>query len=268
MKNSARIAEFIFRDESEGRFAFGDVAVAAASDGVGIVRGESLLLLSGIEAEDALFVGLQCLLAAGHGLVMGRFGVFGLAYLDGGAAAVPSVRRIVGGPEGVGGRECDAGEGRMLGADMVVSCGAVLEVVSVSVAGDLLPFGGHGGGGVSEVVLGEEVVSVVGRIDLSNVVIKAFEGLTKPVLIEERGEGLMELMEGLDGGEEIIGALEAAAHIGGHLDALEGAVEDIGMGRDEVLRFAGGEDIDVEDSTLLPEERGHEAAEGSGEALV
>ena len=253
MKNSARIAEFIFRDESEGRFAFGDVAVAAASDSVGIVIGESLLLLSGIEAEEALFVGLQRLLAAVHGLVVWSFGVFGLAYLYGCAAAVPSVRRIVGGPEGVGGRQSDAAEGGVLGADVVVAGGAVLEVVSVAVAGDLLPFGSHGGGGVSEVVLGEEIVSVVGSVDLSNVVIKAFEGLTKPVLIEERGEGLIELMEGLDGGEEIIGALQAAAHIGGHLDALEGAVEDGGMGGDEVPGLAGGEDIDVEGSALLAE---------------
>ena len=59
MKNSARIAEFIFRDESEGGFALGDVAVAAASDSVGIVIGEGFLLGSGVEAEESFGVALE-----------------------------------------------------------------------------------------------------------------------------------------------------------------------------------------------------------------
>ena len=253
MKNSARIAEFIFRDESEGRFALGDVAVVASLDGVWVVVGEGFAGDAGVEAEESFGVALEGFAGAGHGLVVWSFGVFILAYLNGCAPAVPAVGRIVGGPEGVGGRECDSGEGRMLGAHMVVAGGAVLEVIAVAVAGDLLPFGGHGGGGVSKVVLGAQVVLIVGFVDRLNVIQKAFEGLSNAILIEQGGEGLIELVESLDAGEDVVGLLKSGAHGVAHPDLTESAVEDVGVSRNEVLRLAGGKDMNVEGSALLAE---------------
>ena len=141
----------------------------------------------------------------------------------------------------------------MLGADVVVAGGAVLEIVSVAVAGDLLPFGSHGGGGVSKVVLGAEVVLIVGFVDRLNVIQKAFEGLSNAILIEQGGEGLIELVESLDAGEDVVGVGKAPTHGVAHPDVAESAVEDGGMGRDEMLGLAGGKDMNIEGSALLAE---------------
>ena len=121
------------------------LAVAASAYGVGVVVGEGLLLDAGVEVENAFGVFLCGEFAEGDGLVVWSGGIFRLAYLYDGAAAVPAVGRIVFLPEGVGGRECDSVECGVLGPYAVVASRAVLEVVAVSVLHEFLPLGGHGG---------------------------------------------------------------------------------------------------------------------------
>ena len=65
---------------------------------------------------------------------------------------------------------------------------------------------------MNKVVFRAEVVGVVGRVDVLNVVQKAFEGLSFTVLIKERGECLVEFVERLYTREDIVGALEPTAH--------------------------------------------------------
>lgn len=96
-----------------------------------------------VEAEQALCVVLQGLLATRHGLIAWRLGVFGFSHLHDGAAAVPAVGRIVGFPEGVALRQCDTVEGGMLRPDFVVAGRAILKVVAVAIFGILLPLGRH-----------------------------------------------------------------------------------------------------------------------------
>ena len=89
---------------------------------------------------------------------------------------------------------------------------------------------------------------------------------TFSVLIEERGEGLVELVEGLEPGEDVVGTCEPSSHGLGHGHLLKRLVEDVGMRRDEFLRLVGGEDVDVERGPFLAEERGHESGESLGES--
>ena len=124
--------------------------------------------------EDALCVVLQGFFASFHCLVVGCGGVFGLSYLNYCATAVPSIGWIVGLPEGVGRRERHAVERSVFGTHLAVAGRAVLEVVAVAVFGELLPLGCHLGRGLYEIVLGTEVVRVVGVVDSLNVVQKAF----------------------------------------------------------------------------------------------
>lgn len=55
--------------------------------------------------------------------------------------------------------------------------------------------------------------AVVGFVYLPDVVQKAFEGFPLAVLVEQGGEGFVELVEGLDAGEDVVGVLEVAAVI-------------------------------------------------------
>ena len=99
----ARLAPLIVRDVSLGgvQFSFCNIAVAASADGVRVVVREGLLLLSWIESEDAPLVACGGLLSALHSLVVRCLRVLGLAHLYGRTAAVPSIWRVVGLPEGV-----------------------------------------------------------------------------------------------------------------------------------------------------------------------
>lgn len=58
----------------------------------------------------------------------------------------------------------------MLGAYLLIALCAVMEVVAVSVLGELLPLGRHLCRCLYIVVLGTEIVAVVGSVDLLNVV--------------------------------------------------------------------------------------------------
>jgi hypothetical protein len=156
----------------------------------------------------------------------------------------------------------------MFGADTVVADSAVLEVVAVAVGGELLPLGSHLGGGVGEVVLGAEVLGVVGPVDGTNVVQKLFEGLATTVGIDEGGEGFVELVEGLEAGEDEVGGLQLTAHIVGHGDLTESTVEGVGVGADEVLNLVGAEDGDGEGGALLAEEGTHHGVKLGGELTV
>ena len=111
MQKFARSAEFVVWNESE--FLLAQVAVTASAYGVRVVVGDSLLFDTRIEMEDALCV-LACrFLAESHCLVVRSHRVFGLSHLYDGAAAVPSVRRIVLLPERVVDGQRDTIEGSM-----------------------------------------------------------------------------------------------------------------------------------------------------------
>lgn len=53
-------------------------------------------------------------------------------------------------------------------------------------------------------------------------------------------------MEGLDAGEDVVGALELASHSGGHGYLAECGVESFGMCADEVLNLRFCHDLDAE----------------------
>ena len=120
------MTEFIFGYEGEVDFPLSDVAVTASLDGVWIVVWDGFLLLPWIESEYSLGVALQRLLSPCHGLVARSGGILRLSDLYDGAPAVPSVRRVVGLPEGVGHGQCDTVECGVLRAHLVISRGAVL----------------------------------------------------------------------------------------------------------------------------------------------
>ena len=103
MDKSAPIAHEAARNKIQLEFPICDVAVSASADGVWVVVRECLLLDSGIEVEESLFVVSCGEFSELHGLVVRRLRVLGLAYLHDCALAVPSVWRVVGLPE----RVCD-----------------------------------------------------------------------------------------------------------------------------------------------------------------
>ena len=99
-----RPAHLIIHRSCELHLALCYVAVAAALYGVGVIVGEGLSLLAGVESEDASCV-LGCgLLSEAECLLVVGGGVFGSSHLYGVAPTVPPVGRIVGIPEGVGWR--------------------------------------------------------------------------------------------------------------------------------------------------------------------
>ena len=63
----------------------------------------------------------------------------------------------------------------MFRPDLIIAGGAVLQVVTVSILGELFPFCRHLRGCVDEVVLRVEIVLIVRLVYLLNVVIKLFE---------------------------------------------------------------------------------------------
>ena len=225
-----RFAQLIFGYEGEVGLSLSDVAVTASLDGVWIVVRDGFLLLPWIESEYSLGVALQSLLSPCHCLVARSGGILRLSDLYDGAPAVPSVRWVVGLPERVGHGQCDTVERRVLRAHLIISGGAVLKVVSVSILGVLFPFCRHLGRGVYEIVLSVEIILIVCLVYFLNVIIKLSKRLSIAVLIEEGWEGLVELVKGLDPGEDVVGPREPPVHGLGHGYFLKSLVEDVGMG--------------------------------------
>lgn len=85
-----------------------DVAVATFGDSVGIIVGESLLLLARIEAEHVSGVALCCLLSERHRLVVRSSRELRLAHLHDRASAVPAIGRSELFPERIGDGKRDA----------------------------------------------------------------------------------------------------------------------------------------------------------------
>lgn len=89
MYKFARSAQLVLGNElCQIQLSLGDVAVPASPYGVRIVVGHSLVLLARVEMEDALSVTLQSLLAKCHRIIVRCLGIFRLAHLYHGTAAV------------------------------------------------------------------------------------------------------------------------------------------------------------------------------------
>ena len=132
----------------------------------------------------------------------------------------------------------------MLGTDLIVLLGTVLEIVAVAVLHEPLPFSGHLGGSGHEVVFGTEIVGIIGLVDAPDIVEETFERLSNAILIKKGRESLVELMESLDAGEDPVGAMEAPAHGVGHLHLLKGGIEEGSMGINELTDMGIGKQID------------------------
>ena len=189
--------------------------------------------LAGVVAEDLLLVGFGAVVAAAHGEVGVALGVLALAHLDGGAATAPAVGGEVFLPEGVAGREGDAMQQAVALADVLVSCGAVLEVVAVAVALYLLPAAGHEGGAYGVLVLGAEVVVVVGARDGKDVFLECVEGFDVAAFVGEAEADFAEAVVGLEGGEDegvvLEGVEGGGVYVGGEV-GLDGVAEDGAVG--------------------------------------
>ena len=93
-------------------------------------------------------------------------------------------------------------QGGVFLADAVVGCGAVPEVVAVLFGLDVLPSGGHLGGGDGEVVFGSQVVAVVGAVYLEDIPLELLVGFQFPVPVAEGESDFAEFVVDLEAGEE------------------------------------------------------------------
>ncbi len=110
----------------EGGFAFGDVAIAAAGDCVGVIVGKGLAELARVEAEHpALIVGGR-LLAQSESLSHVDMRIFATAHLYRRTPAVPPIGRHERVPKRRRRRKRDTVERRMGGAHLGVARRAVL----------------------------------------------------------------------------------------------------------------------------------------------
>ena len=89
---------------------------------------------------------------------------------------------------------------------------AVLEIISVAVRLDLLPLGSHVGRGIDEVVLGTEIVDVVGLVNGMHLVEECVERLALAVLTDERRKRLVQFVKRLEAREDEIRPLQPLAH--------------------------------------------------------
>ena len=128
-------------------------------------------------------------------------------------------------------------KGGVFRAHPAVASRAVLEVVSVTVLHEPFPFAGHLGRCLYEIVLGPKVVGVIGLVDLPDIVQKPFERLSISVLVDERRERLVHLVESLHAGEDVVGPLQPPAHEVGHLHFLKRGIESPGVSFDKLLRL-------------------------------
>ena len=70
----------------------------------------------------------------------------------------------------------------MFRAHLTIIGRSVLEIITVTILHKFLPFGSHLSRSLNEVVFRPQVVAVVGLVDFTNIIQKAFEGLTIAVL--------------------------------------------------------------------------------------
>ena len=140
-------------------------AVAAALGEIGMLLWKNRHLLSGVVAEDPglRVVGASVARRLGNGRV--GHGVIIAQHLLDGATAVPPVGREIELPELVGRRERGVVEGGVLGADALISGGAVLQVVAVAVGHKVVPLDGHLRGVDGVVILGIKIVCVILFVD-------------------------------------------------------------------------------------------------------
>lgn len=200
---------------------------------VGVLGREEPFIDAGVEAEDGVLVVAEAVEPGGglfaflQGFLAVGERVLALVDLDCRTAAGPSVRRQKGGPEGVVGGKGDAVQGGVFLADAVVGCGAVLEVVAVLFGLDVLPSGGHLGGGDGEAVFGAQVVAVVGAVYLEYVPLELLVGFQFPGLVAQGQADLTELVVDLEAGEEEGVVVELLGHglgdfVVGDAELLEG----------------------------------------------
>ena len=191
---------------------------------------------AGVKAENLLFCGFGAVVTAEHGEVWVGGGIFALAYLYGGAAAIPAIGREIERPEGVGGGECGAVQNRVIFAHMVVLSGSVLEVVAVAVLLNLLPARSHEGSADGVVVLGIEVIVVVAVVYGLNIVAELLKGLDVAFVGQEGEPDLAESVERLEAGENESIVFESVADSFGRFVRYAG-----GNGGVELLVSLGNE---------------------------
>ncbi len=251
-------ANLVVRDKpSEPSLAFGNIAVAAAAYGIGIVVRDRLTLFTGIESEYTLCVALQGFVTEAHGLIVRCGGIFGFAYLYYSTSAIPAVRRIKFFPERVGRRQRHAVERGVFRAYLVIALRAILEIVSVAVAHERLPFAGHFSGRGHEIIFSAEVIGIICAVDMLNVIQKPFKRLSIAVLIKQRRKCLVQLMKRLHTGEYIVGSCEPPAHSLRHTDFLESRVKSRSVGADKLLHGRVSDNLDTELRPFLLEKRTH-----------
>lgn len=161
-----------------------------------MARREEFLFDAGVEAEDGGGV-LPIFVDGGGGALAGLDGLLGVgervpgfADLDDGAAAVPTIGREELLPEGVVDRKGGTMERAVSMTDTLVAGCAVLEVEEVGIVLELGPLSGGPGGLDGEVVLGAEVVEVVGLVDGLDVASESVEGFAAAVGVEKQsGDG-------------------------------------------------------------------------------
>lgn len=207
-------------------------AVAATLWQVRVLGWEEPFIDAGVEAEDGGLVVAEPVelgggfLSLADGLPAVGERVLALVDLHGRAAAPPSVGREIGSPEGVVGGKGDAVQCGVFLADAAVGRGAVLEVVAAFPGLDVLPFGGHLGGGDGELVLAFEPVAVVGVVNLQDILLEPLVGFQFPGLVAQGQSGLAELVVDLESGEHEGVVVELAGH--GLGDFVAGDAEFLG----------------------------------------
>lgn len=226
------------------------------------------MLDTGIEAEHPLGVLPQGFIAERHRLIVVCGRIFGFADPDDSAAAVPAIGREEFCPEGIRRGQGHAVKRGVLRTHPVVLLSPVLQIISVSVTHELLPFGGHLSRSGYEVIFGAEVVGIISPVDAPDIIQKAFERFPGAVIIEHRRKSLVQLMESLHAGENEVGALESAAQGLGHRSALERGVENSGMGVDKLADLRVGENLDGELRSGIVVCRSHHAVEQCRELLA
>lgn len=118
-------------------------------------------------------------------------------------------------------------QGGVFLADAVVPGGAVPEVVTVLFGLDVLPSGGHLGGGDGEAVFGAQVVAVVGAVDFEGIPLELLVGFQLPGLVAEGQADFAEFVVDLEAGEEEGVVVEFLGHglgdfVVGDAELLEG----------------------------------------------
>ena len=168
---------------------------------------------AGIEAEYRLFRTFRGLVPEFHGFLRIGGCVLGPAHLNGIAAAVPAVGRIVSVPERIVSRKGYAVEGGVLLAHPGVTGSAVLEHVSVRILLQRAPLRRHLRGCQGMVVLGAQPVSVISCVDCPHVLQECAERLYPAVTSNHRQTRFPQGVIGLEAGEDEGVVLESVAQL-------------------------------------------------------